>query len=251
MAARLEPPPAPARQRRLYSAAIRRTVVGPAKRTVDRFDSLSIIAGAQGMDTFEAIQQRRSIKHYDPSFVMPDEDVRKIMDAALLSPTSFNIQNWRFVVVRDPAVKKQLRAAAWNQAQLEEAQLTIVLCADLHSWDKAPERYWQAAPEQTRNYLVPMIRDCYRDKDELQRDEAMRSIGIASQTIMLSAKALGYDTCPMVGFDPVAVAKIINLPPHHVVGLLLVVGKRRKDANPRGGQLPHDEVVFFDRFPDE
>lgn len=200
------------------------------------------------MDVFDAIEQRRSIKHYDPSFVMPAADERKIFEAALLSPTSFNIQNWRFVVVRDPELKKHLRAAAFNQAQVEEAPLTIVLCADLNAWDKQPERYWKNAHEKARGFLVPMIRDVYADKPELQRDEAMRSVGIAAQTIMLAAKALGYDSGALVGFNPDAVAKLIRLPGDHVVGLILVVGKRLKDANPRGGQLPYDEVVLVDRF---
>lgn len=200
------------------------------------------------MDTFQAITERRSVKHYDPSFVMPEADERRLMEAALLSPTSFNIQNWRFVVVRNPEVKKQLRAAAWNQAQVEEAQLTIVLCADLHAWDRDPDRYWRNAPDKVRSMLVPMIRDCYRGKDQLQRDEAMRSVGIAAQTLMLAAKSLGYDSCPMVGFDPDAVARIIGLPQNHVVGLLMSIGKRLKDAQPRGGSLPYDEVVLRDHF---
>lgn len=202
------------------------------------------------MDTFDAIEQRRSIKHFDADHPMPEEHVRKIMEAALLSPTSFNIQNWRFVLARDSEVKKKLRAAAFNQAQVEEAPLVIVVCADLHAWNRAPERYWQNAPEKSRSFLVPMIGNVYRDKHELQRDEAMRSVGIAAQTIMLAAKALGYDSGALVGFSPEEVAKAIHLPPDHVVGLLLVVGKRKKDASPRGGQLPFHEVVHDNRFPE-
>ncbi|MCE9604477.1 MAG: nitroreductase family protein [Planctomycetia bacterium] len=202
------------------------------------------------MHIFSAIEQRRSIKHFDPSFQMPAEDERRLMELALLSPTSFNIQNWRFVIVRDPALKKQVRAAAWNQAQIEEAQLTIALCADLNAWDKEPERYWCNAHEKARGYLVPMIRQCYQGKEQLQRDEAMRSIGIASQTLMLAAKALGYDSGALVGFDPDAVAKIINLPADHVIGMLLVIGKKLKEPQVRGGQLAYEEVVLTDRFPD-
>lgn len=201
------------------------------------------------MDTFHAIEQRRSVKHYDPSHVMPEEDVQKLMQAALLSPTSFNIQNWRFVLVRDPELKKQVRAASWNQAQVEQASLTIVLCADLMAWDKSPERYYCNSPEKTRDYLVPMIRDCYRGKEQLMRDEAMRSVGIAGQTLMLAAKAMGYDTGALVGFDPDQVAKLISLPSDHVIGMILVVGKKLKDAYPRSGQLPYEEVVLIDRFP--
>lgn len=202
------------------------------------------------MDVFSAIEQRRSIKHYDTSHQMTPEEERRLLELALLSPTSFNIQNWRFIVLRDPEVKKQVRAAAWNQAQIEEAQLTLALCADLKAWDRAPERYWCDAPEPTRNMLVPMIRKTYQDRDQLQRDEAMRSVGIAAQTLMIAAKAMGYDSGALVGFNPDAVAKIINLPPDHVIGMLLVIGKRKKDAYCRGGQLPYEEVVLDNRFPD-
>jgi nitroreductase len=201
------------------------------------------------MDVFSAIEQRRSIKQYDTSHKMTPEEERRLLELALLSPTSFNIQNWRFVIIRDPELKKQVRAAAWNQAQLEEAQLTLAICADLNAWDKEPERYWRDAPEKSRNMLVPMIRQTYRDRAQLQRDEAMRSVGIAAQTLMLAAKGMGYDSGALVGFDPDAVAKLINLPADHVIGMLLVIGKRRQDAYGRGGQLPYDEVVIENRFP--
>ncbi len=200
------------------------------------------------MNTFDAIEARRSVKHYDPEFVMPEEDLQKILDAALLSPTSFNIQNWRFVVVRDASQKAKLREAAWGQEQVTNASVTMLLCADLNAWDQEPERYWKDAPEQTQQMLVPMIRKFYSASEALQHDEAIRSIGIASQTIMLSAKALGYDSCPMIGFDPQAVGEIIGLPEDHVIGMMLTVGKAIKPAHARGGQLDKSEVVVYDRF---
>lgn len=200
------------------------------------------------MDTLAAIEARRSIKTYDASFEMPQADVDRLMELALLSPTSFNIQNWRFVVCQEPSVKKQLRAAAWNQAQVEEAQLTILLCANLNAHAEEPDRYWQNAPAETAQMLVPMIGKFYNDNAPLQRDEAMRSIGIAGQTLMLAAKAMGYDSCPMIGFDPLKVAEIIKLPEDHLVGLMITVGKALKPAYARGGQLAKDEVVFSESF---
>ena len=83
----------------------------------------------------------------------------------------------------------------------------------------------------------------------LQRDEAMRSCGIAAQTIMLAAKSMGYDTNPMIGFDPQKVADIIDLPHDHVISMLIAIGKQIKSAMPRGGQLPLSDVVFIDKFP--
>ena len=76
----------------------------------------------------------------------------------------------------------------------------------------------------------------------------MRSIGIAAQTLMLTAKSMGYDSCPMIGFDPEKVAEIIELPENHVIGMMLTVGKALKDANVRSGQLLYNEVVFRNGF---
>jgi len=201
------------------------------------------------MDTLSAIRERRSVKHFDPDHKMTEAEINGLLELCLLSPTSFNMQNWRFVVVTDPAKKAALRAAAWNQAQVSEASLTLLLCADLNAHVDA-DRYWVNAPEPVREMLVPMIAPFYEGNPQLQRDEAMRSVGIAAQTLMLAAKAMGYDSCPMIGFDQAKVAEIIELPENHVIGMMLTIGKAVKDANVRGGQLPYEEVVFRDHFPE-
>ncbi|PXA05193.1 nitroreductase family protein [Coraliomargarita sinensis] len=200
------------------------------------------------MDTLSAIRERRSVKHFDPEHEMTETEINGLLELTLLSPTSFNMQNWRFVVVTDQAKKDALRAASWNQAQVSEASLTILICADLNAHVDA-ERYWVNAPTAVREVLVPMIAPFYEDNPQLQRDEAMRSVGIASQTLMLAAKAMGYDSCPMIGFDPAKVAEIIDLPENHLIGMMLTIGKPLKDANARGGQLPYEDVVFRDGFP--
>ncbi len=76
----------------------------------------------------------------------------------------------------------------------------------------------------------------------------MRSVGIAAQTIMLAAKAMGYDSCPMIGFDPKAVASLIHLPADHTIGMMISVGKATKPAQPKGGFLPFSEVVIENHF---
>ncbi len=200
------------------------------------------------MNVSQAILERRSVKAYDPQHKMSEEEINKLMSLAMLSPTAFNIQNWRFVVVTDPALRKEIRAVSWDQAQVEEASLLIVLTADLHAWKKQPERYWVNAPKPVQDYLVPAIGQYYSGKDQVQRDEAMRSCGMAAMTIMLAAKEMGYDTCPMDGFDFDAVAKLLNLPDDHTPVMFVVVGKALKEAQPRGGQLKMDEVVIYNKF---
>ena len=202
------------------------------------------------MDTTTAIHQRRSVKHYDPNHEMSEVEIQELLELALLSPTSFNMQNWRFVVVTDAAKKAAIQAAAWNQAQITESSITILLCADLYAHEDAG-RYWVNAPQPVQDILVPMITPFYATNPQLRRDEAMRSVGIAAQTLMLTAKSMGYDSCPMIGFDPIKVAEIINLPEDHLIGMMLTVGKSIQGANARGGQLPFDDVVFRDSFPSE
>ena len=200
------------------------------------------------MDTFDAIKERRSVKHYDPKHELSDEEIEKLMSLAVLSPTSFNIHNWRFVLVKDPEIRKKIRSASWDQSQVTDASLLLVICADLKSWKKNPEQYWKNAPKEAQDFLVPAMGSFYEGKDQLQRDEAMRSCGIAAQTLMLTAKSMGYDSNPMIGFDPEKVAEIINLPDDHVISLMMVIGKQIQPAMPRGGQLSLSDVVFTDSF---
>ena len=200
------------------------------------------------MDTFEAIKTRRAVKHYDPNHQMTGDEIEQLMSLVKLSPTAFNIQNFRFVSVQDQSLRESIRAVSWDQAQVTDASLLLVLCADLKAWEKEPARYWDNAPEEVRNFMLPAIDQYYRDKEQVQRDEAMRSCGIAAQTIMLAAKAMGYDTCPMDGFDFDAVAKLINLPDDHVIAMFVAVGKATKAAWERPGQLPIDEILLKDHF---
>ena len=200
------------------------------------------------MDTFEAIETRRTVRHFDPGHHITQAEVKRLLSAAVLSPTSFNIQNWRFVHVTKPELRVEIQAAAWNQKQITEASLLLVLCADVMSWAKEPQRYWRDVPTEVSEQIVPMIGPFYEGHEQLQRDEAMRSCGIAAQSIMLAARAMGYDSCPMIGFDPKRVAEIIRLPGDHLIGMIIAVGKPLRSALPRGGQLPLEQVVLHERF---
>lgn len=200
------------------------------------------------MNVSEAVRQRRAIKWYDPEHKIPEETFRTLMEHAILSPTAFNIQNWRFVRVIDPEQRKAIRAAAWDQAQVTDASELLVLCFDTKAWERDPHRYWRKAPQEVQEFLVPAIDDYYRDKPQVERDEGMRSCGLIGQTIMLMAQELGYQSCPMDGFDFNAVAKIINLPADHEIAFMIAIGKGTKEAWPKPGQLDLEEVMVSNRF---
>ncbi|MGE4596656.1 MAG: nitroreductase family protein [Methylophilaceae bacterium] len=200
------------------------------------------------MELKAAIQARRSIKSFDPNHRMTDDEIKTLMELAILSPTAFNIQHWRFVIVTDPELRQQIKQVSWDQPQVTDASLLIVLTGDLNAWTKSPERYWKDAPEAVKEALIPAIEQYYNNKPEVQRDEVMRSCGMAAMNLMLVAQDLGYDTCPMDGFDFGKVAQLLKLPDDHTPALFVVVGKRLKDPWPRPGQLDLDEVVKQNHF---
>ena len=157
------------------------------------------------MDTFDAIYGRRAVKHYDPDHKISRADEEKLLQAAMQSPTSFNIQHWRFVVVRDPDLRKEIRALGNDQAQMTEASLLIVITADVLGWAKDPARYWRDAPKDVADVLVDWMGPFHEGKEQLQRDEAQRSIGIALQTLMIAAKAMASSSparCTRFGPTP-------------------------------------------------
>ena len=124
----------------------------------------------------------------------------------------------------------------------------VVICGDRNAFGQDTERYWANAAPEVRQAIVPMIKGAYGGNEELQRDENLRSGGLAAQTLMLAAKAMGYDTCPMIGFDFAAVAEIIKLPADHDIVMAVTLGKALESARERGGQLPLEDVVFRNSF---
>jgi nitroreductase len=99
-----------------------------------------------------------------------------------------------------------------------------------------------------QDMLIPAIDVYYRDKPQVQRDEAMRSCGIIAMSIMLLAQEQGWHSCPMDGFDFEAVGKLVNLPEDYVVSMMIAVGKRTQESFPRVGKIPLSEALIENAF---
>lgn len=201
------------------------------------------------MKTIEAIYNRRSVKHFDAEHKLTKEEESKLLEATIQAPTSFNIQHWRFVIFRDAELRAKIRKEFGNdQAQMTDASLLVLFTADVKAWNKEPERYWKNAPKEVAELLVNWMGPFHAEKEWLQRDEAQRSIGMAMQTMMLAAQEMGYESCPMIGFDHEKVAELINLPAFHVIGPMVAIGKGTEKPWPKPGQVPLDELVVDDSF---
>jgi len=201
------------------------------------------------MNVIDAIQKRRAIKRFDSSFQLSEENKQQLLHEVLANaPSAFNLQHWRPVVIEDAELRQKIRTIAWDQPQVTEASLLIVLCAKVSSWETDAKRVWDGASPEVQNIMVGAIDQYYRDRPQTQRDEVMRSAGIFAQTLMLLAQEHGLDRCPMDGFDFDAMAKLINLPEDHVVCLMIAVGKSATQPYPRVGKLPFDDVIIKNTF---
>jgi nitroreductase len=199
------------------------------------------------MELIEAIRSRRSVKKFDPTHELSDAEVRHIIRCASLAPTSFNMQNWQFVAVRDKSQKEALCKAAWNQEQVKDAAMVLVFAGDLKAYEDT-SRTLRDAPDELRPMFDGMIKKFYTDNESLNLQEACRSAGFAGQNVMLAARDMGYDTCAMIGFDPKGVAAVLSLPDHLPALLMITLGRASEPARARWGLLDYEEVLSLDKY---
>ncbi len=203
------------------------------------------------MDFIELAAARHSVRIYEPGLEISDADLKQIFDTVILGPSSFNVQHWKFVVVRDQARKTELRGLAFGQAQVEDAAAVVLVCGCLDAYEDA-SRIYAGADTAAREKYVPMIEGAYKDQPALQREEAVRSGSLAAMSLMYAAKAIGWDSGPMIGFDAVKVGAMLKLDDNTVPVMMIVLGKAFNGTQPqRGYRRPVEEVVKLESIDGE
>lgn len=203
-------------------------------------------------DTLSVIHERTSVNFFDSGKQISEAEIRSIVADAIQAPSSYNIQHWRFVAVTDPEKKKQLQAAAYNQAKVGQASATIVVLGDLRGYEKL-DRIYAPLIERgvvTKEAAASGIRRAtaaYVDNPQFQRDEAIRSAALAGMTLMIAAQARGYATGPMIGFEPEKVKKLFDLSDRYVPVMLITLGHAAPGNAPRKTRLGVDEVLAFNQ----
>lgn len=200
-----------------------------------------------GLSVFDALETRRAIKVYDPAFQLDDDAVRRLLTAAALAPTAFNIQNRHVVVVRDVQRKSMLQEAAFGQPQVAQASAVFVLCADLAA-HRRTHRYLRNAPPAARVGMEASIAAAFDGDEPKQREEGVRSTAMMAMALMLAATEMGLDSGPMTGFDPARVSALLDLDAGHPPTMLVVVGRGARVAFPRLGLLDLEEFVSVEHF---
>ena len=199
----------------------------------------------------DVIRGRLSAEGFEPGGSVSDDELRELVEDAILAPSSFNIQHWRFVAVRDHEDKKRLRAAAYDQAVVEDASVTLIVLGDVRGHEKLAEILDEcvekdAMTASTAARWVELSSAIYA-KPEMARDEAIRSATLASMVLMLSAAARGLVSAPLIGFDPDAVRREFEIPEHCLPVMPLALGRPAEGAPRRKVRMEVDRVLAFDR----
>lgn len=199
----------------------------------------------------DAIDQRRATPSFDGKPI-PDADLKKILDAGLKMPSGYNLQPWRFVVVRTPEQRRRLRAASYNQAKVEEASVVIVACGDKDGWRSDMEEMIRMGRENgmTENYAeqARVNIPAYLGNHPNLTAWLNRHVMLAFSGMMLMAEALGYDTAPMEGYEADKVCEVLNLPISYEVVALLAIGHLKGPDKYNGGRFSMARTVFDGEF---
>jgi putative NAD(P)H nitroreductase len=209
------------------------------------------------MDVIQAIKERRSINFFETGKSISDDKLRELIEIANLSPSSFNLQPWKVIAVRDPERKKVLRQCAFNQPKVEEASAVLIMIADPKGVEENLERVldsWQELgyikPEVRQTY-TEMAKNLYSTEDSLKRKIfAVKNTALFAMNLMITAKGLGFETHPMDGFDEECVKREFNIPADKIIPMLVAVGNLRSGITllPRAFRRKIEEFVRFEQY---
>jgi len=196
-----------------------------------------IVSKTKFMDFENVVKERYATKLFDGRKV-PEEKLNKLLEIIRYAPSSFNIQPWSIIVIENQALKEKLAPASWNQPQITSCSHLLVFCANKDiagNIDKLEKLMIEngAKAENIKPY-IDMMRNFEKNlNDEQKLSWSQRQTFLALGNAVNGAKSLGFDSCPMEGFDPKEYSKILNLPDNLVPAALCPVGYAADNAKPK------------------
>ncbi len=223
-------------------------------------ESKNLKSSSNGQIFSEIITKRRATPHFDGTPI-DDADLKTIIKAGMEAPSGYNMQPWRFVVVRDLAKKHILREAAMGQPKIEEAGAIIVFCGDLNATqgpdlDAVLEESTKHGFEEKQNQQIKkMIGQTFSSSPGnamgVAPDYAVwlnRHVMIAFTTMMWMAEFLGYDTAPMEGFFEDKLKSILDIPDDVRVVAILGIGRLKGPDKPYAGRRKMSDICFAESW---
>lgn len=193
------------------------------------------------MELKEIFRQRRSINFFDPDRDVTEHQLREIIEMAANAPSSFNLQPWNLIILRDPDAQTRLRKLAWDQPKVTEAPVVLIFLADRNGWQSdhpTTGRVFEdfvrlgTMKEEQHQWFLDATKRLYGNGEPYRQAFANKNTAFFAMSVMLAAKASGIDTHPMDGFDHDAVRKEFAIPENFWIPLLMAVGYSRSDKVP-------------------
>lgn len=206
------------------------------------------------LDVLTAILHRRSIKSFKTQDIEPDV-LRSLLELTVAAPSSYNLQDWRIVIIQDEAQKAELAKSAYNQQQVLQAPVTFVFAADPHAWKGDLTPIYQegiqrgAWTPETVEYFKMAIPKFQLSLGDRTREYALKNAMIAATHLVLAAEGLGLSTCFMNGWVEDDVKRVIGAEyePDLAIAVIVPVGYESESrGNP--GRLPFAYNVCVDRL---
>jgi nitroreductase len=197
-----------------------------------------------------AIRERHSVRKYDPDFKISQEEIKDILTEATLAPSSSNMQPWKFMVIQDEETKKDLRAIANNQEQVETSSAVIAVLGDKEMYKNAEKIFQQSheaglVDQETMERMIENTTKLYSSAPaETRTNIATFDAGLVSMQLMLIAKARGYDTVTMGGFNKQKFVERFEVSERYFPIVLIALGKAAAPGR-QTTRLPIEDVVSF------
>ena len=196
------------------------------------------------------MEERKSVRKYEPGVAIPRKTIQHILQQATSAPSSSNLQPWRFLVIDDAEQKKELRIAGFNQEQIETSSAIIAVIGDIEMYKNAKQINdlnveLGYMPREIADMMISNSETAYSSFSDAERSNiAHLDSGLISMQIVLLAKDMGYDTVIMGGFDKAAFAKRYELPANEVPMILIAIGKAAMPAR-NSSRLPFEQIIRF------
>lgn len=198
----------------------------------------------------QVMKSRKSVRVYDPTYKIEKKDLEEILEIATSAPSSSNLQSWRFIVIQDQEIKKELRSIGNNQAQIEDSSAIIAVLGDTEAYRNVEEIYKQNVSlgymdQSIADRTINNTQNLYPNLPKHTLAQiASYDAGLISMQILLLAKERGYDSVVMGGFDKLAFAKRFELPENEFPITLIAIGKAEEPAF-NTSRLPIEKVAKF------
>jgi nitroreductase len=196
----------------------------------------------------ECILSRSAAKYYDTDAILTDDQIHELVRIGTTAPTSFHLQNWRFIAVRTREAKARLLPIAWSQPAVSDAAVTFIVCGQLVDTSVIPERLAPLVEAgvmpaaMVPEWEIP-ARDLYMAYPQRRRDEAIRTATFGAAAMIYAARSMGLGSTPMIGFDADAVHREFGLAEEEVPVMLLSVGRERPGNWAQKPRRPVSEVL--------